>query len=151
LVLPADLVDDAARTKRLLDGGSPTLDQLAFERLLRKGDYDRSVRRARAVYRARRDRLVDALQRLLPDCTIHGIAAGLHLLLRLPPECDDRAIATAAAGARIKIEALTNYRVDRGRRDPALVLGYGRLAEASIPDAVRALAAVIRDTAPGGD
>jgi GntR family transcriptional regulator/MocR family aminotransferase len=145
IVLPGELVNEAARLKRLLDGGSPTLDQLALERLLRNGDHDRSVRRARAAYRARRDKLVEALRRELPECPIEGIAAGLHLLLRLPPGCDDAAVAAAAAAAaRINVEPLTKYRIDRSRHDPALVVGYGRLTEASIPGAARALAAAVR-------
>jgi GntR family transcriptional regulator/MocR family aminotransferase len=144
MVLPSDLVDEAARLKRLLDGGSPTLDQLALERLIRDGDYDRSVRRARAAYRNRRDRLVEALRRELSECPIEGIAAGLHVLLRLPRDCDDTAVAAAAAAARINVEPLTKYRVDRSRHDPALVVGYGRLGEASIPEAARALAAAVR-------
>jgi GntR family transcriptional regulator / MocR family aminotransferase len=144
MVLPSELVNEAARLKRLLDGGSPTLDQLALERLIRNGDYDRSVRRARAAYRTRRDRLVDALQRELPECPIEGIAAGLHVLLRLPPGRDDSAVAAAAAAARINVEPLTKYRVDRSCRDAALIIGYGRLAEASIPEAARALATAIR-------
>src|SRR6266545_219616 len=61
LVAPPGLADDAARTKRLLDDFSPALDQLTLAELLTRGHYDRHVRRARAVYRARRDRLLAAL------------------------------------------------------------------------------------------
>jgi GntR family transcriptional regulator / MocR family aminotransferase len=147
IALPSEFIDEAARLKRLLDGGSPTLDQLALERLIRNGDYDRSIRRARSAYRGRRDRLVDALQRELPDCQIEGIAAGLHVLLRLPAGCDDTVVAAAAAAARINIEPLSKYRVERSNRDPALVVGCGRLAEPSIPAAVHALAAAVRRSA----
>jgi GntR family transcriptional regulator/MocR family aminotransferase len=142
-VLPAALVDEAARLKRVLDGGSPTLDQLALERLIRNGEYDRSVRRARTTYRARRDLLVAELERALPNCAIEGVAAGLHILLRLPSDCDGRAVATTAAFANVNVEPLANYQVDPSSRDAALVVGYGRLLQASIPDAVRALAAAI--------
>ena len=52
LVLPEPLVQQAAATKRLLDDFSPTLKQLAFARMLERGDYQRQIRKARAVYRA---------------------------------------------------------------------------------------------------
>src|SRR5206468_1403897 len=58
LVAPPALADEAARAKRLLDDFSPALDQLTLAELLARGDYDRHVRRARAAYRRRRDRLL---------------------------------------------------------------------------------------------
>jgi GntR family transcriptional regulator / MocR family aminotransferase len=85
LVTPPELVDEAERIKLLLDISSPTLDQLTLAEFLRRGHYDRHVRRARATYGRRRDRILAALARHLPELPIEGIAAGVHLLLRLPP------------------------------------------------------------------
>ena len=39
----------------------------------------------RLRYRARRDALVTALADDLPEATVHGIAAGLHPTVELPP------------------------------------------------------------------
>ena len=47
--------------KSLADRGSPVLEQLAFADFLARGEYDRHLRRMRALYRRRRDALVAAL------------------------------------------------------------------------------------------
>ena len=51
VVLPELLLAQATAIKRLLDDFSPTLEQLAFARMLKRGDYQRQIRKARAIYR----------------------------------------------------------------------------------------------------
>ena len=143
LVLPSRLADEAERLKRLLDDSSPRLDQLALARFLESGEYDRHVRRARAIYRTRRDRLHAAFAAYLPELAIEGIAAGMHLLVRLPPDVDDTDIAEQAANAGVRISALSDFRIRHGDRRPGLVAGYGRLHAEATERAVRALAKVI--------
>jgi len=143
LVAPPGLADDAARTKRLLDDFSPALDQLTLAELLTRGHYDRHVRRARAVYRARRDRLLAALAKHLPELTVEGVAAGVHLLLRLPPGVDDRTVADAARNASIAVPPLSAFRI-RPSDDGGLVIGYGRLHESTVAAATRSLAKLVR-------
>ncbi len=143
LVAPPELADDAERTKRLIDDFSPALDQLTLAELLTRGDYDRHVRRARAAYRTRRDRLLTALTKQLPELKIEGIAAGVHVLLRLPPGVSDVTIADAASRARIAVPPLSAYRI-RPSDDGGLVIGYGRLHESAVEAATRALAKVVR-------
>ena len=84
LVLPESLVAEATSTKQLLDDFSPTLEQLAFARMLDRGDYQRHIRKARAVYRARRDRLTNALSEHFPELTVSGVSAGLRRTPRSP-------------------------------------------------------------------
>jgi GntR family transcriptional regulator/MocR family aminotransferase len=143
LVAPAALADDVHREKRLVDDFSPALDQLTLAELLTRGDYDRHLRRARGVYRARRDRLLAALATHLPELPPEGIAAGVHLLLRLPPGVDDAAVARDAAAARIRVPPLSSFRV-AAAEPGGLVVGYGLLHEAAVAPATRALAAVVR-------
>jgi GntR family transcriptional regulator/MocR family aminotransferase len=143
VVAPAGLADDVQRTKRLVDDFSPALDQLTLAELLTRGDYDRHLRRARAVYRARRDRLIAALATDLPELEPEGIAAGVHLLLRLPAGVDDAAVARDAGAERIRVPPLSAFRVapaDAG----GLVVGYGLLHEDAVTAATRSLAAVVR-------
>jgi GntR family transcriptional regulator / MocR family aminotransferase len=143
LVAPDALADEAARTKRLLDDFSPALDQLTLAEFLRRGHYDRHLRRARGVYRKRRDALLAALARQLPELAVEGVAAGLHLLLLLPPGVGDRAIADEADRARVRVPPLSAFRL-KPLDEGALVIGYGRLHESAVEPAARALAAVIR-------
>ena len=145
LVAPADLAEEVADTKRLIDFGSPVLDQLALRRFLEVGDYDRHVRRTRGIYRARRDRLIAALAAHLPETTITGVAAGLHVLMQLPPGVDDEHVAQEAAREGIHVEPLSRFNFD-GRDAPGLVIGYGRIHEGAIEPAVSTLASVMSRT-----
>jgi GntR family transcriptional regulator/MocR family aminotransferase len=143
LVAPSDLADEAVRTKRLLDDFSPALDQLALAEFLTRGHYDRHLRRARSVYRKRRDALLAALERRLPELEVEGVAAGVHLLLRLPAGVSDAAISAEAEAARICVPALSAFRLAPSD-DGGLVVGYGRLHESAVEPAAGALADVIR-------
>lgn len=143
LSLPADLVDDIGRRKAMADSGSPAIDQLAFAELLLSGTYERHVARVRHAYRRRRDRLVAALTRALPGLTVGGAAAGMHLLVALDPAVDDAAIVADADERGIRIRALSPMHLEPSP-ERGLLLGYGRLAEGQIDEAVDALAAVVR-------
>jgi GntR family transcriptional regulator / MocR family aminotransferase len=146
LVAPAELAEEAALTKRLLDVCSPALDQLALARLISSGAYDRHVRRVRAIYHARRERLRAALAERLPDLRVEGIAAGMHVLLRLPPGVDDARVAAEALRAGVLAEALSTHAV-AGGGEPGLVIGYGRVHEDAIAPAVATLAGAIERVA----
>jgi GntR family transcriptional regulator / MocR family aminotransferase len=123
--------------------GPPVLDQLALARFLQAGSYDRHLRSVRQRYRVRRDRLVQALDRQLPDCSISGIAAGLHLVVDLPPGADADAVVAGAAQRGVRVISLGTYRAT-AKGGQALVLGYGNLDDRAVEQAVRELAAAVR-------
>ncbi len=145
-VVPRPLLDRFTEGKLYSDGGSPTLDQLALAHLFTTGAYEQEVRRARATYRRRRDALLAALGASMPECRVAGIAAGLHVLVRLPPGRGEAAVVAAAEARRLRLRALGDFRLapdaDSGA---ALVLGYARLPEPSIGPAVQELAAAVAE------
>jgi GntR family transcriptional regulator / MocR family aminotransferase len=143
LVVPAELADDAVRVKHLLDVCSPPITQLALAHFVRSGEYDRQVRRARTVYRRRRDALLAALDRRLPGFEVEGIAAGIHVVLRLPPGVDDRLVASEAERDGVRVVPLSTYRLNRSQ-EGGLVLGYGRIHEDALAGGVSALARAVR-------
>ena len=148
LVAPRRLIGSLVATKRLVDDFSPTITQLALAELLRRGDYDRQVRRARAAYRHRRDALLAALAGQLPGLTVEGIAAGVHLLIRLPAGVDDAAVAAEAERRGVRLPPLSSFRIVPGSPG-GLVLGYGRLPDAAISTVVDLLVRIIRAAAQG--
>ncbi|MFZ2502306.1 MAG: PLP-dependent aminotransferase family protein, partial [Nocardioides sp.] len=93
------------------------------------------------LYAARRAALVSALNRHLPEHTVLGLEAGLHVVLALPDGTDDRALQTELAGAGLLCAALSSYAVRAPVR--GLVLGYATLPE-STADAAAALIAATR-------
>jgi GntR family transcriptional regulator/MocR family aminotransferase len=120
----------------------PTLDQMAFAALLDSGAYDRHLRLARRTYRARRDLLLEQLARRMPDGTVSGAAAGLHLLLHLPAGVQASRVVRAAAAREVHIVNADQYR-HGAPGAPGLVLGYGNIRNAQIPEAVSVLADVV--------
>ncbi len=142
VVVPEHLADEAEEVKHLLDVCSPPIEQRTLARLIRSGDYDRHVRRTRTVYRRRRDALTTALREHLPELSVEGIAAGLHVLVRLEHGLDDEAVAARAERHGIRVVPLSCYTHSDGKRG-GLVIGYGRIHEASIPPAIRLLSTAL--------
>jgi GntR family transcriptional regulator/MocR family aminotransferase len=127
LVAPGALAGEIAEQRWAIDSGGPAITARAYARMLVTGEVDRHLRRTRREYRERRDALVAALRSALPECRVGGVAAGLHLLLRLPPGTDEAAVVARLARERIRIRGLAGYRLTPRPDDPALVIGYGRL------------------------
>jgi GntR family transcriptional regulator / MocR family aminotransferase len=145
LVVPAALVEPIVTRRRLTDGATSTLLQASFAEFLRAHDLDRHLRRVRPVYRRRRDALVAALYRELPEATVHGVAAGLNVLITLPAGVTEEAVVTAALAAGVRVHPLGGFRAGTGSDDvPGLVLGYGSVAPGAAELGVRRLAAAIR-------
>jgi GntR family transcriptional regulator / MocR family aminotransferase len=142
LVVPERLLDAVTAAKESDDLGTPVVEQLALADFLERGRLDRHLRRTRSVYRGRRDALVAALARLLPQCPPAGVAAGLHLVVRLPDGTDEHAVLDAARSRGLGLSGISEHRIEPG--PPALLLGYGRLPEPTVEPAVRALADSLR-------
>jgi GntR family transcriptional regulator/MocR family aminotransferase len=149
LVLPHPLVEQFAEAKLLADRGSPVLDQLTFADFLRRGEFDRHLRRLRPVYRARRDALVAALAQRLPDLRPAGIAAGLHLVAWLPPGLHEGEVVQAARAAGVAVAGLDPYRLAPST-EGGLIFGYSTISESAIRRGVDLLADAIDDLR-GGD
>ena len=110
LALPGGLVAEVAQRKREAGRLSSSLDQLAMAEFISSGGYDRQVRRARLAYRQRRDRLVSALAREVPGVQVTGIAAGLHVLVRLQAGLAEADIVARATGRGLALQGLGSCR-----------------------------------------
>ncbi|MFF6949920.1 PLP-dependent aminotransferase family protein [Streptomyces iakyrus] len=143
MVLPPGLADEVAAAK----GGVDTcgvLDQLTLAEFLTSGAYDRHVRATRLRYRRRRDALVAAVTARAPEARVTGIAAGLHVLLRLPPGTE-QSVVQAANWRGLALHGLARYTHPAARAEPvdALVVGYGTPPDHAWSGALDALSAVL--------
>jgi len=143
LVAPPALAQAVAGARATSDLGSPVIDQYALAQLLASGAYDRQLRQLRRRYRARRDALTDALARRLPGAVVHGVSAGIQLYVELPPGHDEAAVVEAAAERGVAVEGVAPLRI-AGGGPPALMLGFARLPEHRIAEAIRLLAEATR-------
>ncbi|HXC45577.1 MAG TPA: PLP-dependent aminotransferase family protein, partial [Solirubrobacteraceae bacterium] len=139
LLAPSWLTWELSAAKTIEDGGSEMLGQLALADFIERGELDRHIRRTRPRYERRREALLRALERWLPDATPSHADAGLFELVRLPAGTDEPALVRAAAARGVGVEGLSLHRFSPGG-EPGLVIGYANAAEPAIEQAVRLLA-----------
>ena len=113
LALPRRWVGPVAAAKRRLDCQAPGLEQLALAELIRSGAFERHLRRMRREYRRRRDLLLSALAERAPALVPAGIAAGIHLVLRLPEGASELALEAAARERGIQLSGLHAFTAGR--------------------------------------
>lgn len=143
LAAPRRVTGSLVAAKHELDHGSGALDQLILADVITRGDLDRHLRRMRAVYRRRRDTLLTALAKHLPDWATVGASAGLHVLAYPPQPIDvPRLVSLAASEAGIRITALDGYRAIPGEPN-GVVFGYGAADERQLDDAMAALSRLL--------
>lgn len=138
-VLPRSLVEEAS--KELATGLSavPTLQQLAFADFIRRGELDRHLRKARRLYRARRELLVGELQRQFQDPSLLVPAGGLHVVLELESAAVEHAAQAAAGELGILVETMSQHALGSQQAIRGLVIGYGTVVDAAVPRVVACL------------
>lgn len=144
MVLPESLVGSVAEAKGHGDSCG-VLDQLTLAEFIDSGAYDRHVRGMRLHYRRRRDELVAALAEHAPDIGVTGLAAGLHVVLSLPPGVDERRVVQAAAWQGLAIQGLGAFRHPDANAAEwnGLVVGYGTPSDSAWPGTLDALLRVL--------
>lgn len=144
LVVPPDLVDVFSRARAFSDRCAPSLEQAVVAEFLAEGHFARHIRRTRALYRARQEALVAAVQRRLSGLlTVEPADAGMHLVAWLPVELDAVTVARRAREVDVELAPLSAFALD-GTMPPGLVLGYTATPAEAIERAVDRLATVLK-------
>lgn len=141
-LLPSWLAWPLIQAKAVEDSGSEAIGQLALHDFLERGELDRHIRRTRLRYRQRREALLAALAKHLPEARPGRGAAGLYELVELPEGVDEAATVAAAAELGVGVEGLSLHRFSAGG-PPGLVLGFAGLAEPAIEHGIRLLAEAV--------
>jgi GntR family transcriptional regulator/MocR family aminotransferase len=142
LLLPGDLVPLAITSRATFDGGGPRIEEWALADLIAGGAFDRHVRAARQRYRVKRAVLLEALAAALPGARVRGIAAGLHVVLELPPGAEEAAVTERCRHAGVHVHGLATF-TRAHAQPPSLVLGYGLPGERQLREAVAAIAMAV--------
>jgi GntR family transcriptional regulator/MocR family aminotransferase len=127
LIAPPAWRERMLQARESLDHGLPALEQLALADFITRGAYDRHLRRSGRAYRHRRDALIAALAQALPEATVHGAAAGLHIAVDIPGADEPKLVDTLRRQGVI-VDGITPHRVAPG---PSGIL----LSFAAVPDA----------------
>lgn len=132
------------------DGGSSPLMQRILYEFGRSPDFLTHIGRAQSVYRERRDRMVAAIRRELPDVQISIPEGGYYLWLTLPSDMDGDIVAIRAAEAGVNLIPGSKFFAGGGaawpgNRTPArshIRLSFSYATPEQIDDGIRRLAAV---------
>ncbi|MFG2049984.1 PLP-dependent aminotransferase family protein [Micromonospora sp. NPDC048935] len=141
LLVPPRLRDAVVTAKRNADLGNAVLPQLVLAELLTSGAFERHLRLLRRRHIRRRDAMIAALAGALPSATVHGAAAGLHLMITLDDAVVDTELAAATLARGVKVQPLS-WHCQRPYR-PGLVLGYAARTPTQIEAGVAGIAAAL--------
>lgn len=151
VIAPPAILSALRHAKRLTDWHNETVTQRAMARLLDTGAFARHVRAATRVYEERHAVLVRAAGELLPELELVPSAAGLHVALLEPGQpagrtgvgagLDARRVAERAGVAGVAFLPVSRFR--RGHGPDGILLGFGGIPAAHIPDGLRTLAEAI--------
>ncbi len=148
MVVPEQLIDAFLAVRALVDAHPSSIAQAALVDFIGEGHLAAHIRRMRALYAERQALLIETVRSRLGDrLLLAPSAAGMHLVGRLAPGLDDRAIAFTAAGAGVEAPALSSY-YQGPAAVPGLLLGYAGVPEPAVAPAVTRLAAAIERAPP---
>lgn len=140
VVLPQALVEPFCAMRAVMDRSPSTLLQAVTADFIREGHFLGHIRRMRALYQARQDCLLSALQQRLGNfMELKPVTAGMHLIGWLAPELDDDAIAKELARHQIHTYALNDYCMKR-YLPPGLLIGFAGTPVEQAREKVEALA-----------
>lgn len=147
LIVPPHLVEPFTTAKALLNNGHPLLDQMIVAEFIDSGQFDNHLRRIRVIYMARRDCLIESLERHFGPCRITGQEGGMHVVWHLPDTLPPAPrLQEIAAQVGVGIYPLASGHActfDAPWVDRMVMLGYPSVEEARIRRGIRDLAAAV--------
>jgi GntR family transcriptional regulator / MocR family aminotransferase len=117
----------------------PRLDQHMLARFMEDGHFARHLNRMRKVYKRKLQLLTESLQHYAPTVSFSGDEAGMHILINIHTDDDEKALAKAALSKGIRVYGLNDYRTATNSAHSSFLLGFGGLAEDEVAYAVKRL------------
>jgi GntR family transcriptional regulator / MocR family aminotransferase len=143
LVVPKPLVTAFTAAKWLCDRHTATLEQETLAEFISSGLYERHLRRVRRRNAARRVALRDAVAAFLGDrVEVTGYGAGAHVVLWPASRLSETGMIEKAASLGVAVYGVSPYCLSPPSRK-GLMLGYSRMKEDDIREAVRRLSEAI--------
>lgn len=141
MVLPHELIKTYYEKLSFYICPVPVVEQKTLKRFIDEGYFERHMNKMRNIYKAKREVLVAAVSRYLPDAQIQGANAGLHLLLKIKNEMSEEELVNAAEKKGIKVYGISRYYsadVPAGR-EALILIGFATLKANEIDAAIKAL------------
>lgn len=141
---PEELLEQIYICKQSLDLCPPIFDQYLAAEYLESGDLDRNLRKSIALYRGKRDHLLNLLDKYMPE----GVSwthpdGGLFLFLTLPEGIDTVAMYDSALSAGVAYVAGSFFYVD-GSHKNTMRMNFSFLDTERMEEGVKILSEVIK-------
>jgi GntR family transcriptional regulator/MocR family aminotransferase len=144
LVAPTPVVERVAARRASVDRQGDHAIEWAVAELLEDGEVQRHIRRARRIYRARRDVLTQTLGAQLGGVlSFRAPAGGTALWVQVSRRVDVTAWARRALQKGVAVQAGQQFAFD-GRARQDLRLGFAQLDESELREAVRRMTLALR-------
>lgn len=135
--------------KRAMDLGSPPLMQGIALSLLKSGEYDAHLEKARKHYRIRRDATIESLEKFMPDGVTWTIPkGGFHMWIELPQGYSSIALFLHSIERGVAIFPGPMQDVDH-RFINAFRLSYGTVTSEQIQKGIDLLAGAVKELMKG--
>ena len=143
IIGPEPLLEKIYICKQALDLCPPVFDQYIAAEYISSGELDRNLVKTIAEYRRRRDRMLDLLERYMPEGTSWTRPeGGLFLFLTLPEGIDTVALYDEALSAGVAYVAGSFFYTDGSHRN-TMRLNFSFIDEAKMEPGIRLLADLI--------
>ena len=141
LILPKELLKRYEEKGRAISSTVSRIDQMIINEFIVGGYMERHLNKMRGIYKMKHDTLMNALKVFPKSCRIKGENAGVHLLLELPKEADEKWFVKEAGKRGIKIQGLGENCFQKAEQSlpPTLIVGYAVLKEEDIKPAIAIL------------
>jgi GntR family transcriptional regulator/MocR family aminotransferase len=141
MVLPEKLLEIYNEKLNFYICPVPTIEQKTLQRFMDEGHFERHLNRMRNLYRQKREKLVSAIQEMLPDAGIYGANAGLHFVLKTGSGMTESELIQKARERGVRVYGCSRYAtepVPEEYRD-TIILGFATLKTDDISPAVSLL------------
>lgn len=136
MILPAQLMAQYHQKLGFYSGTVPSFEQYTLARLLSRGYFEKHINRMRKFYKARRDKVILALQNCpwQDRITIWEKNAGLHFLVQVDTSLEDGALIALWERCGIRVRTLGSYYHGAAPQSAhrTLVINYSGLDEAQL-------------------
>ncbi|MBQ2276208.1 MAG: PLP-dependent aminotransferase family protein [Lachnospiraceae bacterium] len=140
MVVPKELMKKAKATLSCYSCTVSRIDQAVLGRFLQEGYFERHINKMRKIYKTKHDRLVKALAIFGDDIRILGESAGLHLVIELKTQINEKRFEEECEKGSIKITAMKEFFIEPVKQESSkYLLGFARLREDKIEEAVEKL------------
>jgi GntR family transcriptional regulator/MocR family aminotransferase len=143
LIVPTQLVTAFQAAKWLCDRHTAALEQETLAEFISSGMYERYLRRVRRRNAARREALLESIEKYLGNrVELTGDGAGAHIVLWPERRVAEEQVITRAAARGVGVYGTSPYFLKKPSRT-AILLGYSRMREAEIREGIRRLGDVL--------